>query len=174
MPPITPRGLEINIDAARPMDAIAVARSMLRSAKTASLATLDPSGYPYSTVTNILLDSEGRPHIFMVNLALHARNIGLDDRVSITVAEMDRDVLTSPRLSLVGRAKRVVGDEYEELKQRYMARFPKSKLYLSLPDSMIFHVDTEAVHLNGGPAQNANAITPLDLFGADDLVPTNV
>ena len=172
MPPITPRGLEININAARPMDAIAVARTMLRSAKTASLATLDPSGYPYSTVTNILVDAAGRPYIFMVNLALHARNIGLDDRVSITVAEMDKDVLTTPRLSLVGRARRILGDEFEALKQSYMERFPKSKLYLSLPDSMIFLIDTEAVHLNGGPAQNANAITPLDLLGDDSLTPT--
>lgn len=171
MPPITPRGLEINLNAARPMDAIGVARTLLRTAKTASLATLDPSGYPYSTVTNLLVDDTGRPFIFTVNLALHARNIGLDDRVSITVAEMDKDVLTSPRLSLVGRAKRVLGDEYETVKQRYMERFPKSKLYLTLPDAIIYRVDTEAVHLNGGPAQNANAIVPLDLLGADEIAP---
>jgi len=170
MKPITPRGLEINIDAARPMDAIGVARTMLRSAKTASLATLDPSGYPYSTVTNILVDATGRPVIFMSNLALHARNIGLDDRVSITIADMDKDVLTTPRLSLVGRAQRVTGAEYEDLKQLYMERFPKSKLYLTLPDSMIFHIETEAVQLNGGPAQNANAVTPFDLV--EDLTST--
>ena len=163
MPAITPRGLEINVDAARPMDAIGVARTMLRSAKTASLATLDPSGYPYSTVTNISVDATGRPFIFMSNLALHARNIGLDDRVSITIADMEKDVLTTPRLSLVGRAQRVSGADYEDLKQRYMDRFPKSKLYLTLPDSMIFYIETEAVQLNGGPAQNANAVTPFDL-----------
>lgn len=170
MTPITPRGLEINLDAARPMEAIAVARTMLRSAKTASLATLDPGGYPYSTVTNIAVDAAGKPFIFMVKLSLHARNIELDDRVSITVADMNKDVLTTPRLSLVGRAKRVTGAEYEDLKQRYMEHFPKSKLYLTLPDSLIFRIETEAVQLNGGPAQNANSVTPLDLI--EDLVTT--
>lgn len=169
MLPITPRGLEINRDAARPMDAIGVARTMLRSARTASLATLDPSGYPYSTVTNLAVDASGRPFIFMASLALHARNIELDNRVSITVADMAKDVLTTPRLTLVGRAERTTGADYEDLKQRYTEAFPKSKLYLSLPDSLIFRIETEAVQLNGGPAQNANAVTPHDLV--EDLAP---
>ncbi|MFD2677332.1 HugZ family protein [Camelimonas lactis] len=170
MPPITPRGREINADAARPLDAISLARTMLRSAKTAAIATLDPGGYPYSTATNIAVDDAGKPFIYMAGLSLHARNIALDDRVSITIADMDKDVLTTPRLSLVGRARRVEGAAYETLKQRYMERFPKSKLYLALPDSSIFYIETEAVQLNGGPTQNANSVTPLDLV--EDLAPT--
>ncbi|MGV2980920.1 pyridoxamine 5'-phosphate oxidase family protein [Camelimonas sp. ID_303_24] len=170
MPPITPRGLEINAAAARPLDAIALARTMLRSARAAALATLDPSGYPYSTATNLAVDDAGKPFIYMANLSLHARNIELDPRVSITIADMDRDLLTTPRLSLVGRAMRVMDAEYETLKQRYMERFPKSKLYLALPDSRIFHIEIEAVQLNGGPAQNANSVTPFDLV--EDLAPT--
>lgn len=169
MPAITPRGLEINVEAARAMDAIGVARTMLRSATTASLATLDPGGYPYCTVTNIIVDSGGKPFIFMAYLSLHARNIELDNRIAITVADMDKDVLTTPRLTLVGRAERVTGPSFDDLKQRYMDRFPKSKLYLTLPDSMIFRIEVEAIQLNGGPAQNANSITPFDLV--EDLTP---
>lgn len=172
MPAITPRGVEINVAAARPMDAIGVARTMLRSARTASLATLDPSGFPYNTATNIAVDGSGKPFVYMAGLSLHARNIELDDRISINIADMNKDVLTTPRLSLVGRARRATGAEFESLKQLYVERFPKSKLYLSLPDSMIFYVETESVQLNGGPAQNANSVTPFDLV--EDLVAAQV
>lgn len=163
--PITPRGIEINLNAARPMEAIAVAREMLRSARTASLATLDPSGYPYCTVTNLATDAEGRPYFFMAYLALHARNIELSDRVALTVANMEKDVLTTPRLTLVGRAIRVPKEEFEPLRERYAARFPKAKLYLGLPDALLYRVEIEAVQLNGGPAQNANDVKPADLLG---------
>jgi len=165
MTPITPRGIEINIAAARPLDAIAVARTMLGSARTASLATLDPSGYPYSTVTNIATDEVGTPYFFMALLSLHARNIERDERISMTVADMDKDVMTTPRLSLVGRAERVPQDEFDRLGARYAARFPKAKLYLGLPDALLYRLRVEAVQLNGGPAQNANDVKPADLVG---------
>ncbi len=165
MTPITPRGIEINIAAARPLDAIAVARTMLRSARTTSLATLDPSGYPYCTVTNIATDEAGVPYFFTALLSLHARNIERDQRISITVADMEKDVMTTPRLSLVGRAERVPPDEFDRLGERYVARFPKAKLYLGLPDALLYRIRVEAVQLNGGPAQNANDVQPTDLVG---------
>lgn len=163
MTPITPRGIEINLAAARPLDAVSLARTMLRSARTVSLATLDPGGYPYCTVTNIVTDAAGTPYFFMALLSLHARNIEHDARVSITVADMDKDVLTTPRLSLVGRAMRVEQHEFDSLGERYAARFPKARLYLGLPDALLYRLRVEAVQLNGGPAQNANDVKPADL-----------
>ena len=59
MPAITPRGIELNLDAVRPMDAIGVARTLLRTTRVTSLATLDPGGYPYSTVTNLIVEPDG-------------------------------------------------------------------------------------------------------------------
>jgi putative heme iron utilization protein len=164
MQAITPRGLEINLDAARPIEAIRVARTLLRTTRVTTLATLDPGGYPYSTVTNLIVEPDGVPVVFMSGLAVHARNIEADPRVSITVADARTDVMTSPRLTLSGRAKRVPPDEISALKAQYMERFPKAKLYLGLPDALLYRIRTEAVQLNGGPAQNANAITPEDLL----------
>jgi heme iron utilization protein len=164
MTPITPRGKEINMAAARPMDAIGVARTMLRSAYTASLATLDPGGYPYSTAINIATDGAGLPYFFAANLSLHARNMAEDERISVTIADMSRDVMTTPRLCLVGRAVLVPREEFDELARPFAARFPKAKLYLSLPDALLYRVVVEGVQLNGGPAQNANNVQPADLF----------
>jgi putative heme iron utilization protein len=164
MPAITPRGVEINLDAARPMEAIRVARTLLRTSRVTTLATLDPGGYPYSTVTNLIVEPDGVPVVFMTGLAVHARNIEADPRVSMTVADTRTDVMTTPRLTLSGRAGQVPADETSALKERYMERFPKSKLYLGLPDALFYRIRTEAVQLNGGPAQNANAVTPEDLL----------
>lgn len=171
MPVITPRGIEVNLDTARPMDAIRIARTLLRTNRVTSLATLDPGGYPYSTVTNLIVEPDGVPVMFMASLTIHARNIEADPRVSITVADTRTDVMTSPRLTLSGRAVRVPTGDIAALKARYVERFPKSKLYLSLPDAQLYRIHTEAVQLNGGPAQNANAVTPQDLL--TDLAPAS-
>ncbi len=161
---ITPRGAEINLDAARPMDAIGVARTLLRTNRVTTLATLDPGGYPYSTVTNLIVEPGGVPAVFMAGLSIHARNIEADPRVSMTVADSRTDVMVTPRLTLSGRAQQVPADETADLKARYVERFPKSKLYLGLPDALFYRIQTQAVQLNGGPAQNANSVTPEDLL----------
>lgn len=171
MPAITPRGVEINRDAARPIEAIRVARTLLRTSRVTTLATLDPGGYPYSTVTNLIVGLDGVPVVFMTGLAVHARNIEADPRVSMTVADTRTDVMMTPRLTLSGRAERVPANETAELKVRYVERFPKSKLYLGLPDALFYQVRTQAVQLNGGPAQNANTVTPEDLL--TDLEPAS-
>lgn len=164
MPAITPRGVEINLDAARPIEAIRVARTLLRTNRVTTLATLDPSGYPYSTVTNLIVEPDGVPAVFMAGLSIHARSIEADPRVSMTVADSRTDVMTTPRLTLSGCAQQVPADETAELEACYVERFPKSKLYLGLPDVLFYRVRAEAVQLNGGPAQNANSMTPEDLL----------
>ncbi|MEO9876352.1 MAG: pyridoxamine 5'-phosphate oxidase family protein [Anderseniella sp.] len=169
MPAITPRGVEINLDAARPMEAIRVACTLLRTNRVTTLATLDPGGYPYSTVTNLIVEPGGVPVVFMAGLSVHARNIELDPRVSMTVADSRTDVMVTPRLTLSGRAQQVPADETVDMKTRYVERFPKSKLYLGLPDALFYRIQTQAVQLNGGPAQNANAVTPEDLLSDLDI-----
>lgn len=164
MPAITPRGVEINLDAARPIEAIRVARTLLRTSRVTTLATLDPGGYPYSTVTNLIVEPDGAPAVFMAGLSIHARNIEVDPRVSMTVADSRTDVMVTPRLTLSGHAHLVPADETADLKTRYVERFPKSKLYLGLPDALFYRIQTQAVQLNGGPAQNANSVTPADLL----------
>lgn len=164
MPAITPRGVEIDKDAARPMEAILVARALLRTNRVTTLATLDPGGYPYSTVTNLVVEPDGVPAVFMAGLSIHARNIETDPRVSMTVADSRTDVMITPRLTLSGCAQRVPADETAGLKARYVERFPRSKLYLGLPDAIFYRIQAQAVQLNGGPAQNANSVTPEDLL----------
>lgn len=174
MTAITPRGIEINADAALPFEAIRVAQQLLRTSRTIALATLDPSGYPYNTVTNFICETDGTVLFYVSGLAVHARNIERDNRIAVTVAEASNDVLTTPRLTLVGRALRVGEAEIDAVKTRYQATFPKAKLYLALRDTALYRVDVESVQLNGGPARNANDVLPMhlrvDLSDAKDLM----
>ncbi|WP_421360810.1 HugZ family protein [Agrobacterium rosae] len=175
IPVITPRTATIEPSAGAPFEAVRVARDVLHTCRTAGLATLDPqSGYPYNTATNIAVEPDGTPFFFTARLALHARNIEADPRISLVLAPFNKgDALTLPRLTLVGKAVLMVDDEVPLAKARYIARYPKAKLYLSLPDTQLYRLNIEGVQINGGPARNASNITPLDLrtdlSGADEL-----
>ncbi|KXG85981.1 HugZ family protein [Agrobacterium bohemicum] len=172
---ITPRNANIEPSAGAPFEAVRVARDVLHTCRTAGLATLDPqSGYPYNTATNIAVEPDGTPFFFTARLALHARNIEADPRISLVLAPFNKgDALTLPRLTLVGKAVLMVDDEVPLAKARYIARYPKAKLYLSLPDTQLYRLNIEGVQINGGPARNASNITPsdlrTDLSGADGL-----
>lgn len=164
-PVITPRGAKIEPSAGAPFEAVRVARDVLHTSRTAALATLDPvSGYPYTTATNIGIEPDGTPFFFAAGLTLHARNMEADPRISLTLAPFGKgDALTLPRLTLVGKAELIDPAEVPLARQRYIARYPKAKLYLSLPDTRLYRLRTEGVQINGGPARNASNITPADL-----------
>ncbi|KQO80341.1 pyridoxamine 5'-phosphate oxidase family protein [Rhizobium sp. Leaf262] len=165
IPVITPRNATIEPSAGAPFEAIRVARDVLHTSRTAGLATLDPlSGYPYTTATNIAVEPDGTPFFFAARLALHARNIEADPRISLVLAPFNKgDALTLPRLTLVGKAELIGEEDVPQAKARYIARYPKAKLYLSLPDTELYRLNIEGVQINGGPARNASNITPADL-----------
>lgn len=175
LPVITPRGLKIEPEAGKPFEAIKVSRELLHISQTVALGTTDSrSGYPYTTVTNLAVEPDGSPLFFASNLTLHARNIEADNRISLTVAPFGKgDVLTLPRLTLVGRAIRIGEDELKLAKSRYLARYPKAKLYLALPDTIMYRMVIEGVQINGGPSRNANNMVASDIYtnwtGAEDL-----
>ncbi|MEO9337566.1 pyridoxamine 5'-phosphate oxidase family protein [Mesorhizobium sp. SB112] len=174
---ITPRGLPIDEEAGIPFAALKVARELLHTASIVSLSTLDPvSAYPYGTLTNLALEPDGSPFFFVARLALHARNIEADNRISLTLTGREHgDVLVRPRLTLVGKAILATRDEWERMERRYLARYPKAKIYLSLPDAQFYRLETEDLQLNGGPARNVTTdvtseTLKIDLTGADALL----
>jgi len=176
IPVITPRNAKIEPSAGAPFEAIRVARDVLLTSRTCGLATLDAaSGYPYNTATNIAVEPDGTPFFFAARLALHARNIEADPRISLVLAPFNKgDALTLPRLTLVGRAELMSEAETPLAKARYIARYPKAKLYLALPDTLLYRLKVEGVQINGGPARNASNITAgdlrTDMTGADALM----
>lgn len=148
---ITPRGIELPEGAARPFGALEIARRLLRITRDGALATLDPTGHPLVTRTVVATDLEGAPLLMASKLSLHTRNMEADPRVSLLLAQDGKgDPLSHPRLTLVGRIGAV---EEPFLRERFLRRNPKSKLYAGLPDFKVYRLEVTGVHLNGGPGR---------------------
>ncbi len=151
-------------------DAIAEAKLLLRSTRAAALASLAaPSSYPFASLVNVATAADGSPILLLSRLAAHTRHLDADLRMSLLFySALDRlsggDPLTHPRLTILGRAERV-SDSAERLalRARFLARHPKSSLYVDFADFAFFRVAIETAHLNGGFGRAAN-------LGADAIV----
>lgn len=160
---ITPLDREPGGRAPADFDPVAMARTVLRTARIAALATLDPkSGFPLATLTNIATDMDGSPLFLASQLSLHTRNIEADPRLSLLVSSLGKGdpLANSARLSVVGEARRC---QDGDARRRFLARHPKAKLYADFPDFALYRVSVQGLHPNGGFAR-AGAISPREVL----------
>lgn len=137
---------------------------LLRTIRTAALATLTETGAPFATLTAIATDHDGTPILLISKLAQHTRNLERDGRCSLLLAQGGRgDPMAHPRLTLVATAART---DSPFPRARFLRRNPKAALYADFPDFSFWRAEIDAVHLNGGFARAAD-------FGPDALL-TNV
>ena len=147
--------------AARPppeFDARALAKELLRSALTGALATLGAEGAPFTSLTTVATDADGRPLLLLSRLAAHTRHLEADPRASLLLARIGRgDPLAHPRLTLTGRLERLerASDEGVRARRRFLAHHPKAELYADFGDFAFWRLTPAAAHLNGGFARAA-------------------
>jgi nitroimidazol reductase NimA-like FMN-containing flavoprotein (pyridoxamine 5'-phosphate oxidase superfamily) len=80
--------------------------SLLDEHRTMTIATLRPDGWPQATTVGYV--SEGLTLWFLCGLdSQKARNLALDDRVSITIDHDTADIMSITGLSMAARAHRV-------------------------------------------------------------------
>lgn len=156
MPGRTPEGAPQPADFA-PKD---VARALLRSGRSATLATLDRNtGHPFASLVNVATDRDGSPLILISRLATHTANLEEDGRASLLIAETGKgDALAHPRLTVLGAFRPVARVEADEprLRARFLLRHPKSELYAGFPDFGFRRMEVASAHLNGGFARAAD------------------
>ena len=140
-------------------EARALARALLARADYAAIAALDPeTGHPLASRVALALDEDGAPVILTSKLAAHTPAIEADRRCSLLVGEPGMikeakgDPLTHPRLTVIAEAMRVERDSgaHARLRERWLARHPKSKLYIDFPDFAFFRLTPLRGSLNGG------------------------
>lgn len=140
---------------------VAESKRLLRSIRTATLATLTSTGAPFATLTAIATDYDGAPILLLSKLAHHTGNLERDGRCSLLLAQGGRgDPMAHPRLTLIATAART---QSPSARARFLARNPKAQLYADFPDFSFWRAEIEAVHLNGGFARAAD-------FGPDALL----
>jgi heme iron utilization protein len=135
-------------------DARGKARILLRGARFAAIGVLDPeTGFPF--VSRVLLgtDIDGAAVILVSNLSAHTGALLADPRASLLTGEPAKgDPLAHPRLTLQCLAESVERDSptHMRLRGRFLARHPKSQLYIDFPDFRFFRLVPERASLNGG------------------------
>ncbi|ALK10648.1 HugZ family protein [Blastochloris viridis] len=161
-PAITSSAIELPVDSGAGFDAAGTAKTLLRTTRAGALATNDPkSGFPLTTLVNVATDVDGAPLLLLSGLSLHTRNLAADGRASLLLAEAGKgDPLAHPRLSLVGMVRRI---DDARARRRFLAKHPKSQLYVQLPDFTFWRMELAAIHLNGGFGRAA-AIGPADVL----------
>lgn len=140
----------------RPTDeeAIRLAQKLLREARYAALATLDPqTGAPVASRVATATDIDGAPLILVSALSAHTAGLLGDPRCSLLVGEPGKgDPLAHPRMSIACRAVRLERGSPQQARaeRRYLNRQPKAKLYAGFPDFSFFRLEPQGASLNGG------------------------
>ena len=154
-----------------------VAKFLLRTVRTATLATLDRNGgYPFASLTNVATDVDGALVILVSRLATHTANLERDGRASLLLAETGKgDALAHPRLTVLGTFAPVPREHADEprLRRRFLARHPKAELYAGFADFAFWRMQTVSAHLNGGFARAADLTAHdvlTDVAGAQALI----
>lgn len=153
---------------------VEVAKNLLRTIRAGTLATLDRhTGHPFASLVNVATDVDGAPFILTSRLSTHTANLETDGRASILLAAVGKgDPLAHPRLTVLGTMEKSAAPC---LRRRFLARHPKSALYVDFPDFSFWRLGVVSAHLNGGFARAADLAAAdilTDLIGADDLVET--
>ena len=127
--------IEAAAEAARAADPAGDTRAWLLEATDATLCTLSTKGgvegFPFGSVVPCALTAEGRPVIFIADIAAHTANLRADPRGSLFVRQPHKegDPQTGWRVTLMGRWSLVDDDDVDEVHARYGERVPGAQLY---------------------------------------------
>ena len=142
-------------DVLQPVDDAArrQAKTLVRTARYASLATIDPlDGSPSVSRVSLATAMDGSPVFLISRLSSHFANLEADPRCSLLVGEPGKgDPLAYPRMTLIGTAENLgQGPERAPVKSRFLRRNPKAALYADFPDFAFWKFATSRASLNGG------------------------
>ncbi|MBY4609757.1 pyridoxamine 5'-phosphate oxidase family protein [Rhizobium sp. 9T] len=131
-----------------------LARVLLRSARHAAIAVLDPeTGFPSASRVLLATDIDGTPVILVSRLSAHTKALARDPRASLLTGEPGKgDPLAYGRLTTQCVAEPVEHGHriHERIRTRFLDRHPKAKLYIDFPDFLFFRLKPERASLNGG------------------------
>ncbi|MFE3839050.1 HugZ family protein [Pseudogemmobacter sonorensis] len=161
--------------ATRPFDPVAdadaaaraEARALLAGAGHAALSWIDAAdGLPGISRIAFGFDPEEGPLTLVSGLAAHAPALRANPACALMVGEAGPkgDPMNHPRLMLRARAEFIARDAagLPGLRARWLARNPKAKVYIDLPDFSFVRLAPVSAVLNGGFAR-AFRLTAEDL-----------
>ena len=144
------------------------ARTLVANMGAGTLCTLarEPEGHPYGSFVVYGMDG-GTPVFLVSHLAEHTRNMLIDDRVSLLVAESGSgDALARGRVTLVGRAVQLEGAAADTARTAYLAANPNASYYIDFRDFSLWGLTVESVRYIGGYGR-MSWVEPTDWMGGE-------
>jgi putative heme iron utilization protein len=130
-----------------------VDQALIDLAKGGTIATLssDYKGTPFGTPAPYALDSEGRPVIFLSNLAIHTKNLAKNPKCSIMVLKEDKeDPFNSARVTFIGKIVKVGKDERAAYKKLFLAKQKAAEDFIDFGDFNFYRLEIESIFYVGG------------------------
>lgn len=128
------------------------ARTLVSLIATGTLCSIarEPAGYPHGSLVTFALDA-GQPVFLISELAEHTKNLRVDDRASLLVAESHADdPLANGRVTLLGRCTPVQPAQRDRAREAYLAQHPKAAYYADFKDFALWSLGVESVRYIGG------------------------
>lgn len=127
------------------------ARQLVAANRRGVLGTLLPNGgYPYASMVDYAPLPNGDVIMFLSQLAEHQKFITADSRASLLIAPniMADNALAQPRVSLVGRVKRV--ENRAEMAPIYLQVHPSAQQYINFGDFQYYQLHVERARYIAG------------------------
>lgn len=136
------------------LKALIGAKLLVRQSDVGVISTISQSieGYPFGSVTPFISDSEGKLYFYISDIAQHSKNLTADSKMSMTVFNRGEsgDQNENARVTVVGDCKMVPEENQDEIKTRYILRFPDAKSYENAHGFNMWQVDVKRVRYIGG------------------------
>ncbi len=129
------------------------AGSVVKLAKDGTILTLssDYKGTPFGTPAPYALDKEGRPVLFLSDLAIHTKNLKKNDKCSMMVLKEDKDdPFNSARVTFVGKVVKVSDKERAEYKKLFLAKNKSAETFADFEDFNFYRLEIESIFYVGG------------------------
>ena len=129
-----------------------LARSLLRRRRQGALATLMAgTGDPYCSLVNTASHADGSPILLISRLAVHTKNILVDNRVSLMLDERAAgDPLEGARVMVAGHAEEAGPGEIDFWRRRYLNAHPSAEVFADFEDFSFFRIRPQGAHLVAG------------------------
>ncbi len=130
------------------------ARTLVHLGRNGTLATLSRRhpGHPFASIMPYALDEAGRPLFLISTMAMHTQNLEADARASLLVTQPGAagDPLASGRVTLMGRACRLSGDELIAVRPLYLAAHANAAYWVDFGDFAFWRLTVDDVYFVGG------------------------
>lgn len=130
-----------------------VDKALIDLVKGGTIVTLssDYKGTPFGTPAPYAIDSEGRPVLFLSNLAIHTKNIVKNPKCSVMVLKEDKeDPFNSARVTFVGKMVKVSDKERAEYKKLFLAKQKAAEDFIDFGDFNFYRLEIESIFYVGG------------------------